>query len=78
LRDDDGFLTEFDSDQKLAPGNYYDVTFGLNWQAKTNLRIRLEIRYDWQVRDDNSLPASFDDGNSTHQWLFSADAICEF
>jgi hypothetical protein len=78
LRDDDGFLTEFDSDQKLAPGNYYDVTIGLNWQPKTHLRIRPEIRYDWQMRDDNSLPSSFDDGNSTHQWLFSVDAICEF
>ena len=78
LRDEDGFLTEFDSDQRLAPGSYYDVTFGLNWQAKPHLRIRPEIRYDSQVRDDKSLTASFDDGNSTQQWLFSCDVLCEF
>ena len=78
LRDDDGFLREFDSNQRLAPGSYYNLTFGMNWQANPHLRIRPEIRYDYQARDDKSLPGSFDNGDSSHQWLFGCDAIYEF
>lgn len=78
LRDDDGFLTLFDSNQPLAAGSYYDLTMGLNWQPKPHLRVRPELRYDWQVRDDPSLAPSFNDRNSTSQWLFGCDLLCEF
>jgi hypothetical protein len=51
---------------------------GLNWHPREHLRIRPEIRRDWQVRDSNAIPAAFDDGNSTNQWLLACDMLWEF
>jgi len=78
LRDDDGFVKPFESTSPSAPGSYYEVTLGLNWRPRPHLRIRPEIRYDHQARDDKSIPAAFDEGNSADQWLFSCDALWEF
>lgn len=78
LRDDDGFLSGFDPTRPSAPGCYYDLTLGLNWHPRKDLRIRPEIRRDWQVRDSPAIPAAFDDGTSTNQWLFACDVVWEF
>jgi hypothetical protein len=78
LRDDDGFVTPHESISPSAPGSFYEVTFGLNWRPKAHIRVRPEIRYDHQSRDDRSQPTAFDDGNSADQWLFSCDAIWEY
>ena len=51
---------------------------GLNWHPRKALRIRPEIRRDWQVRDSKAIPAAFDDGASTNQWLFGCDVLLEF
>ena len=78
LRDDDGLVRPFESTSPAAPGSYYEVTLGLNWRPRAHLRIRPEIRYDHQSRDNRSLPAAFNGGNSADQWLFSCDALWEF
>jgi hypothetical protein len=67
LRDDDGTLAGFNPTQSAASGSYYDLSVGLNWRPREDLRIRPEIRHDWQVRDTKVIPAAFDDGNSTNQ-----------
>jgi len=78
LRDDDGTLTGVDPTQPAAPGSYYDLTLGLNWHPRDHLRIRPEIRGDWQVRDSKTMPAAFDDGTSTNQVLLACDILWEF
>jgi hypothetical protein len=78
LRDDDGTLVGFDSTRPAAPGSFYDLTLGVNWYPREYLRIRPEIRRDWQVRDTRDIPPAFDEGTSTNQWLFACDLLWEF
>ena len=78
LRDDDGTLAGFDPTRPAAPGSFYNLTLGLNWQPREHLRVRPEIRHDWQVRDTNAIPPAFDDGTSTNQWLLACDVLFEF
>ena len=78
LRDDDGTLAGFDPTRPAAPGSFYNLTLGLNWHPREHLRVRPEIRRDWQARDSNAIPPAFDDGTSTNQWLFACDVIFEF
>lgn len=78
LRDKDGFLSGFDPTRPSAPGSYYDLTLGLNWHLSKALRVRPELRRDWQVRDSKAIPAAFDDGTSTNQWLIACDVLLEF
>lgn len=78
LRDDDGTLTGFDPTRPAAPGVFYNLTLGLNWHPREHLRIRPEIRRDWQVRDTGDIPPAFDDSTSTNQWLFACDVLWEF
>ena len=78
LRDDDGILTGFNPTRPAAPGSYYNLSLGLNWRPREHLRIRPEIRGDWQVRDSKSIPAAFNDGASANQWLLACDVIWEF
>lgn len=40
LRENGGFLTDFG-------GNYYEASWGLNWNPCDNVSVRPEIRYDW-------------------------------
>ena len=78
LRDDDGTLAGFDPKKPAAPGVFYNLTLGVNWHPRDHLRIRPEIRRDWQVRDARDIPPAFDDSTSTNQWLFACDVLWEF
>ncbi len=78
LRDDDAALAGFDPTRPAAPGSYYNLTLGLNWQPQPHVRVRPEVRRDWQVRDTKAITAAFDDGTSTNQWLLACDVLCEF
>ena len=61
--------------------NYFALTAGANWNPTTNLRVRPEIRYDW----DNGMGAAtsrYDPiaGAYTQpdMWTFGVDAIYFF
>ncbi|MDG2013049.1 MAG: outer membrane beta-barrel protein, partial [Pirellulaceae bacterium] len=79
LQNNGGRLTGVDSSQLAASGNYYDVTLGLNWQARPHVRFRPELRYDWQSPyQPQDQPLSYDDNTAAKQWLFSCDVLWEF
>lgn len=79
LQNDGGRLSGVNPIPLAASGNFYDITFGFNWQPRHDLRIRPELRYDWQSRDPNSsLPPSYDDYTSVKQWLIACDILLEF
>ena len=79
IRDDDGALTGFKANEPAAPGSFYNLTLGLNWHPREHLRIRPEIRGDWQVRDSSAIiPPSFDDRTSSNQVLLACDILWEF
>ena len=57
-------------------GNFYEVTFGLNWTPHANFTLRPEVRYDWY--DGDSAPGGvqpFDDGTEDDQFLYGVDLI---
>lgn len=78
LRDDDGTLAGFEPSMPKAPGSYYNLTIGLNWFPREHLRVRPEIRWDWQNRDSGLAVPAFDDGTATNQCLFGCDVLWEF
>lgn len=65
----DGNGTRF----SVVPGNYYDVSAGVNWKPKTWLTLRPELRYD---KADG--PRPFDGGTRKDQFLLSLDAVVRF
>lgn len=66
FRDDDGFRIDPDgNDATFFPGNYYEVTAGINWQPTANFRLRPEIRWDWF--DGAGTPFN----NQTEDFLFT-------
>ena len=52
------------ADYIFAPGDYYGLTFGLNWDPCKNVSIRPEVRYDW-CRGAEATP--FADGTKSDQ-----------
>ena len=61
-----------------AESDYVGITAGLNYQVTSCLRIRPELRYDVQLRDDSSVPSAFADADSVNQWTTAVDAILQF
>jgi len=60
-------------------GEFYDVTYGLNYKMNGNLTIRPEVRYDWYTGSNgNGGVKPYLTGTSDHQFLFSCDAIWLF
>jgi len=57
----------------LSAGTYYAVTAGVTWKAKTWLKLRPNVRYDWAEGVD-----PFDGGNKGEQFLFSTDMTVTF
>jgi hypothetical protein len=62
---------------QISEQNYYNLTLGLNWHPLDHVRVRPEIRWDWQDRDSELDVPAFDDGTSTNQWLFGCDVLWE-
>ncbi|MHB8898617.1 MAG: outer membrane beta-barrel protein, partial [Thermoguttaceae bacterium] len=67
FRDDDGF-------RGLGPGEFYEITCGVNWKPTANLTFRPELRYDWA----NGGPAPFDGGTADDQFAGGFDLIVTF
>ncbi len=59
-------------------GSFYEVTAGLNWLPRTNLRIRPEIRWDIFDGRPSTTSQAYDAGNSNHQFTFGCDVIYQF
>ena len=82
LLNDGGRLTGVNSTPLAAPGAYYDITLGLNWQPSPHVRWRPELRYDWQSPAANyptpDRPLSYDDYTSAKNWLIACDVLWEF
>lgn len=81
FRDDDGFIiTDFlrgNSAQGPFDGNFYELTYAINYRPCENFVLRPELRYDWY---DASAPGPrpFDDNTKNDQFLLSIDAIYAF
>lgn len=79
IRDDDGTrVLGFRSGNFAAPGNYFDLTLALNYRPCANLIIKPELRWDWQHRDDPSLPGAYNAGRSTSQFLAALEVVLKF
>lgn len=78
FRDEDGTrvgLTEPSNPNKAPlPGSYASWTVGANWNARPNVLIRPELR--WDSYQGSAKP--FDDGTKTYQLLLGLDAIISF
>ncbi len=82
FRDDDGgVVTGFDNiSSTTGPyvGNFYALTFAVNYEPCQNFSIRPEVRYDWYAQDNAGGPLPFDDGTKAEQFLMSLDFIYTF
>jgi len=77
FRDDDGARVPVDAVGNCNPGNYYEVTWGLNYRPHANVMIRPELRYDWfDGANVNGLP--FNDGADSYQLSGGCDFIFTF
>jgi hypothetical protein len=60
-------------------GNFYELTWGLNWKPNLNVTIRPEIRYDTYqgpASPNGLLP--YGNGNYAHQGMIACDGIFTF
>ena len=78
FRDEDGtrvgLTVPSNPNQPPLPGSYAAWTIGGNWMPRPNVVIRPEIR--WDTYRGPAKP--YNDGQSTQQLLFGADAIVQF
>jgi hypothetical protein len=81
FRDDDGFIiTNFprgNSAQGPFDGNFFELTYAINYRPCENFVLRPELRYDWFDASAPS-PRPFDDNTKNDQFLLSIDAIYTF
>ena len=63
-------------------GNFWEVTWGLNWLPNKNWRIRPELRYDWYTPDNPGGPLPYGGrggpGDQYGQLYGGCDAIFQF
>ena len=60
------------------PGDFWEMTLGLNWEPRRNIRIRPEARWDWYSATGPTVNKPFDSGDSNQQFLLGVDAIVQF
>ncbi len=58
--------------QGSFPGNFYEISAGLNWTYSPNFRVRPEVRFDWF--DGTGTPFN----GRTNQQVAAIDAILQF
>lgn len=59
-------------------GDFYEITLGLNWKPRTNLRIRPEVRWDFFDPAATTTNRAFDAGDLNRQFTFGCDVIYRF
>ncbi|MEI7995618.1 MAG: porin [Methylococcaceae bacterium] len=57
-----------------TPGNYFELTAGVNWKPKKWFTLRPEVRYDWA----DSTVNTYDNQTKNHQLELAMDVILEF
>jgi hypothetical protein len=79
FRDDDGFRVFgiHDGNSATGPfvGDFFEVTFAVNYTPTENFALRPEVRWDWYDADNGGGPQPFDDGTRSNQFIASIDAI---
>lgn len=61
------------------PGDFYELTLGLNWTPHPNVILRPEVRWDWyDASHDAVSPLPYDTGEKASQFLFGCDLIVTF
>ena len=79
FRDDDGSrVVGLRSGTGGGKADYYGLTLGINYSPTSFIKIRPEVRYDYQYRDESSNSAAFDEGGSINQWTGAVDFIIQF
>ncbi len=59
-------------------GDFYEITLGMNWKPRTNLRIRPEVRWDIFDPAASTTAQAYDAGNLNRQFTFGCDVIYKF
>ena len=59
-------------------GDFYEITLGLNWKPRTNLRVRPEVRWDIFDPAPTTTNRAFDAGDLNRQFTFGCDVIYRF
>ena len=60
-------------------GHWHELTLGLNWTPRPNIRVRPELRYDWVCFHQTPVPPGpFDDFTKRDQFLAAMDVIVTF
>lgn len=82
FRDEDGVRVAGVGDGNRAvgpyPGDFYEISLGLNWSPHPNLRVRPEVRWDWFDEDRPLALYPYDAGDQDNQFLFGCDFILTF
>ncbi|MBN1912703.1 MAG: porin [Pirellulales bacterium] len=82
FRDDDGLVVYGyrPTNNAAGPyiGNFWELTFGVNYKMRENLILRNELRYDWYTADTPGGPHPFDGGRKNDQFLYGIDLIYTF
>jgi hypothetical protein len=88
FRDDDGFVVTGlrpgnAIDGASFPGNFYEITAGLNYKPNANLVVRPEVRWDWYdglPNQNNNVPVTspYDAGAKNNQLTFGVDAVYQW
>jgi hypothetical protein len=88
FRDDDGFVVTGlrpgnAIDGASFPGNFYEITAGLNYKPNGNLAVRPEVRWDWyngQPNQNNAVAVTspFNAGTSNSQFTLGLDMIYQW
>ncbi|WP_460182444.1 porin [Thermopirellula anaerolimosa] len=83
FRDTDGTRVTGIGDGNLVagasfPGDFYEITVGLNWSPRPNILVRPELRWDWYEPRGNVATLPYDSGDRDDQFLFGCDFILTF
>ena len=81
--DDDGVRVEgigapSGIDLELVPGNWQDISLGVNYRPGDRCVVRSEARWDWFSPLASTTFSPFDDGTSRSQFLWTIDLIVGF
>lgn len=82
FRDDDGYVVSAfrPSNPAQGPfvGDFYELTFAVNYEPCCHFALRPEIRWDWYEPDAAGGAQPFDDQTRNNQFVASLDAIWSF